>query len=69
MASPSAPPEKAAKRPAYLATIEEKLRNILGTHVRLYHKKGKGGKIEVEYYSDEDLDRLLEMFEVMEKGW
>jgi len=49
--------------------VEERLRNVLGTHVRLHHKKGKGGKIEIEYYSDEDLDRLLELFELMEKGW
>ncbi len=69
MTSSTAPPAKTTKRPAYLTTVEEKLRNILGTHVRLHHKKGKGGKIEIEYYSDEDLDRLLEMFEVMEKEW
>jgi ParB family chromosome partitioning protein len=67
--SPTAPAKVSSRRPAYITQIEEKLRNALGTHVRLYHKKGKGGKIEVEYYSDEDLERLLELFEVFEKGW
>jgi len=69
LTSPTAPAKATPRRPAYLMQVEERLRNVLGTHVRLHHKKGKGGKIEIEYYSDEDLDRLLELFELMEKGW
>ncbi|MFQ6112692.1 MAG: ParB/RepB/Spo0J family partition protein [bacterium] len=43
---------------------EDKLRSILGTQVRIHQKKkGKGGKIEVEYYSDADLERILELME------
>lgn len=64
-----APAPAPPKRPSHLTQIEERLRNLLGTHVRLHHKKGKGGKIEIEYYSDEDLDRLLELFDLMERGW
>jgi ParB family chromosome partitioning protein len=64
-----APPPAKPKRSSHVAQIEERLRNLLGTHVRLHHKKGKGGKIEIEYYSDEDLDRLLELFDLMERGW
>lgn len=68
--SPSTAPAPAPiKRATHLTQIEERLRNLLGTHVRLHHRKGKGGTIEIEYYSDEDLDRLLELFELMEKGW
>lgn len=41
--------------------IEEKLKQTLGTKVAI-SSKGKGaGKIEIEFYSHEDLDRLLEM--------
>ncbi len=41
--------------------IEEKLKQCLGTKVAI-SSKGKGaGKIEIEFYSHEDLDRLLEM--------
>jgi len=41
--------------------IEEKLKQSLGTKVTI-SSKGKGaGKIEIEFYSHEDLDRLLEM--------
>ena len=69
LTSPTAPAPAPKKRPSHLTQIEERLRNLLGTHVRLQHKKGKGGTIEIEYYSDEDLDRLLELCELMEKGW
>lgn len=39
--------------------IEEDLRTILGTKVKLSNNKNKG-KIEIVYYSNEDLDRLIE---------
>ncbi|MCX6641181.1 MAG: ParB/RepB/Spo0J family partition protein [bacterium] len=61
--SPSAAAETEIRRPTHLLQIEERLRNILGTHVRLHYKKGKGGSIEIEYYSDEDLERLIELME------
>ena len=69
LTSPHALPQAPRKRSAHLMQIEERLRNLLGTHVRLHHRKGKGGSIEIEYYSDEDLERLLDLFELMEKGW
>jgi len=40
------------------ATIEEQLKNLLGTKVKLKNKQNKG-KIEIEFYSNDDLDRLL----------
>ena len=40
--------------------IEEKFRDIFGTQVRIHPKK-QGGAIEIEYYTPEDLDRLLEI--------
>lgn len=45
--------------------IEEKLKNILGTKVSVNHKKNNKGKIEIEYYSNEELERLLELFEII----
>ncbi len=44
-----------------IASLEDQLRQSLGTKVRLFHKGKKGGKIEIEYYSLDELDRLLEM--------
>ncbi len=40
--------------------LEDKLIKTLGTKVRIHHNQGKG-KIEIEYYSLEELDRLLEI--------
>ena len=39
--------------------IEKKLRSSLGTKVALKHGK-KGGTVTIYYYSDEELDSLLE---------
>lgn len=43
-----------------IATLEEKLKQSLGTKVKIKHK-GKRGKIEIEYYSLDELDRLLDI--------
>lgn len=44
-----------------IASLEERLGQSLGTRVRLFHKGKKGGKIEIEYYSLDELDRILEI--------
>ena len=52
-------PEKKSKFNTYgYNKIEESLRDILGTKVKLKSGKNKGA-IEIEYYSDEDLDRIM----------
>ena len=38
--------------------LEETMKQILGTKVSI-RNRGKGGKIEIEYYSQDELDRLL----------
>lgn len=45
---------------SYIISIEEKLMMALGTKVNLLQGEKKG-KIEIEYYGDEDLERLLEV--------
>jgi ParB family chromosome partitioning protein len=42
--------------------LEEKLKNIIGTKVSIQRKNKNKGKIEIEYYSDEDLERIMDMF-------
>ena len=37
------------------------MENALGTRVRLVAGKGAGGRIEIEYYSEEDLERIYEL--------
>ncbi|MDD5439437.1 MAG: ParB/RepB/Spo0J family partition protein [Candidatus Omnitrophica bacterium] len=41
-----------------IRSLEEKLQHILGTRVSISHGK-KRGKIEIEYYSNDDLDRIM----------
>ena len=41
-----------------LNDIENQLQQVLGTRVRVFHGK-KRGKIMIEYYSNEDLNRIL----------
>jgi ParB family chromosome partitioning protein len=43
--------------PNVAAAIQE-MQRILGTKVRIVEKARKGGHIEIEYYSSEDLDRI-----------
>jgi ParB family chromosome partitioning protein len=42
-----------------VADVESRLRASLGTKVSLKHTK-KGGTLTIHYYSDEELDALLE---------
>jgi ParB family chromosome partitioning protein len=44
-----------------IASLEEKMMHSLGTKVRLIHKSNKKGRIEIEYYSLDELDKLLEI--------
>jgi ParB family chromosome partitioning protein len=40
--------------------VRDELQRVLGTKVRLIYKRGRG-KIEIEYYSDEELERIIEL--------
>lgn len=50
-----------------LTTLQDLLRKHLATKVKIT-PKGKRGKIEIEYYSFEDLDRIVEAMTGSEKG-
>lgn len=47
------------RQPPDLAQAEEQLRRALATKVRIV-RTGRRGRIEVEFYSEEDLDRLIQ---------
>ena len=53
------PLEEEMKR--YFATLEKKLSNQLKTKVSI-HRGRKKGKIEIEYYNNEDFERLMKIF-------
>jgi ParB family chromosome partitioning protein len=45
-----------------VASAEERLTRSLGTRVRIVAAKKKGtGKIEIDYYSEDELDRLFSL--------
>lgn len=41
--------------------LEEKMKAVIGTKVSINQKAKGKGKIEIEYYSDEELERIYEM--------
>ena len=43
------------------------MKQILGTKVNIHPKKKKKGKIEIEYYSQDELNRLLELIQTIHK--
>ena len=43
--------------------LEERIKSIVGTKVSIQHKNKNKGKIEIEYYSQEELERLIDLFE------
>ncbi len=44
----------------YLSDLENDVSRQVGTKVKIHHNKGKG-KIEIQYYSNDDLERLLNL--------
>ncbi|MBV6341136.1 ParB/RepB/Spo0J family partition protein [Candidatus Magnetobacterium casense] len=61
------PPATTATTPAqkdpHISNIEQELIKTLGTKVRINHK-GKKGKIEIEYYSLDELNRLIDILRI-----
>ncbi len=57
-------PEKKKEQPVHdfiYQDLEEKMKAAVGTKVSI-HQKAKGkGKIEIEYYSQDDLERIIEL--------
>ena len=54
------PKEAAPDLSLYLGELEKDLAGRLGRKVKIAHK-GKKGRIELEYYSEQDLETLLEL--------
>ena len=59
---------KSIKKPSdpFLNEISKRLRSTLSTKVDVKPKgNGKGGEIRIEYYSNDDLERLMQIFDEM----
>lgn len=62
--SKSSPPTARDLEP-HIQELENRLRNVFATHVAINHSPKKG-KIEIEYYGNDDLQRILELLGVDE---
>lgn len=65
--------EKPAKQPKekpendfIYRNLEEKIKKIMGTKVIIKNKNNNKGKIEIEYYSQAELERIYEMLEKLQ---
>ena len=65
IANPSTKKEKVSDpaEDAIYESLEEKMKGITGTKVFIHRKKNNKGKIEIEYYSRDDLERIIDLFE------
>lgn len=55
------------KLEAIYKDLEEQMKVILGTKVAINPKDDKRGKLEIEYYSQDELDRIIDMLRTVQK--
>ena len=48
--------------------LEERIKSIIGSKVHVNHKANGKGRIEIEYYSDNDLERIFELLMSIQEG-
>lgn len=61
--------EKTRQKPnAVLGSIEDYLRRVLATKVICSQKNDGTGELIIQFYSNEELERLIELFELIEKN-
>lgn len=51
------------KMSVFYEDMEQKLKSIMGTKVAIHYKNKDKGKIEIEYYSNDELERIIELFQ------
>jgi len=65
LAAETAPkPKKTAPKDPNIAAIEDDLRRSLGAKVHIKSQQGGKGRIEIEYFNLDELDRLLDLLRV-----
>ena len=47
--------------------LEEQMKSVLGTKVYINPKDEKKGKLEIEYYSQDELDRIIDLLRTVER--
>jgi len=56
-----AKPAKHTRHGTGIHSVEEQLKRMLGTKVKVYAKSGGKGEIVIQYFSADDLERILEL--------
>ena len=56
------------KTEAIYHSLEENMKQIMGTKVTIQTKNGNQGKVEIEYYSQDELDRIVNMIRTIHKA-
>ncbi len=67
--NPKEPKQKKTVKNAFIyEDLEDKMKQVLGTKVNVLAKGNGKGRIQIEYYSDEELERMFEMIMSLQKG-
>ena len=59
--------KKEEREDLFCRDMGEEMKEILGTKVVIRHQKNNKGKIEIEYYSNDDLDRIFSLLESIQR--
>ena len=47
--------------------LEERMKSVIGSKVAISSRNFKKGKIEIEYYSNEELERIIDLIETVKR--
>lgn len=61
-------PKKEIQNAFVYENLEERMKSVIGTKVHVNHKTNGKGKIEIEYYSDSELERIFELIMSIHEG-
>ena len=61
-------PKKEIQNAFVYENLEERMKSVIGTKVHVNHKPNGKGKIEIEYYSDSELERIFELLMSIREG-
>ena len=55
--------EESLQEKSMITFFENKMKDILGSKVSIKNKKNNKGKIEIEYYSKDELERIIDLIQ------
>ena len=55
--------EESLQEKSMITFFENKMKDILGSKVSIKNKKNNKGKTEIEYYSKDELERIIDLIQ------